>query len=80
MEKQAKEDKRNSYLVSKHPAQLLGCLKWIDGNRWESKDLKLKSAADVAERVSLRVEYQTLRRLPKSRYAQCTVQTYLTLG
>ena len=48
--------------------------------RWESKDLKLKSAADVAERVSLRVEYQTLRRLPKSRYAQCTVQTYLTLG
>jgi hypothetical protein len=47
--------------------------------RWESKDLKLKSAADVAERVSLRVEYQTLRRLPKSRYAQCR-QTYLTLG
>ena len=44
---------------------------------WDSKDLMLESAADVAERVSLRVEYQTLRRLPQSNAIAFTVRTYV---
>lgn len=44
---------------------------------WQSKDLQLRSAADVGDRVSLRVEYQTLRRLPKSRAIVFTVRSYV---
>lgn len=39
--------------------------------------MRLKTAADVAERVSLRVEYQTLRRLPATRAIAFTVRSYV---
>ena len=44
---------------------------------WESKDLKLQTAADVAEHVCLRTEFQTLRRLPKTRAIAFALKSYV---
>ena len=46
---------------------------------WESKDIGVSTAAEVGERLHLRVEYQTLRRLPRSRYI-AFVRTMLILA